>query len=172
MWRYGVTTMMRKLLVPLALALATGTALSASVSAENPAAESASVARVWQREGDYWRYVAAGDVERYVTLWDERFIGWPCGEPHPLGKASIGNWVRKVRDERIRVDAKITPEGARDFGDVVVVHYSFTRVDTYPDGRVEGRGKVRKITHTWMKVGPDWLIIGGMCGDLSSAKPS
>ena len=70
------------------------------------------------------------------------------------------------------MDANLTREGAQDFGDVVVVHYSFTRVDTYPDGKVEGLGVVRKITHTWMKVGPDWLIIGGMCGDLSSAKPS
>ena len=52
-------------------------------------------------------------------------------------------------------------------GDVVVVHYRFTRVDTYPDGRVEGQGVERKITHTWMKVGDDWLIIGGMCGDLA-----
>ena len=162
--------MIRLLFAVLALALASGPAPSAS--ADTPVAESASVERVWQREADYWRYVAAGDVDSYVALWDDRFIGWPCDQPHPLRKTGIGDWVRKVRDQHIRVDAKLTREGAQDFGDVVVVHYSFTRVDTYPDGKVEGLGVVRKITHTWMKVGPDWLIIGGMCGDLSSAKPS
>ena len=162
--------MIRLLFAVLALALASGPAPSAS--ADTPVAESASVERVWQREADYWRYVAAGDVDSYVALWDDRFIGWPCDQPHPLRKAGIGDWVRKVRDQHIRVDAELTREGAQDFGDVVVVHYSFTRVDTYPDGRVEGRGDVRKITHTWMKVGADWLIIGGMCGNLSSAKPS
>lgn len=162
--------MIRLLFAVLALALASGPAPSAS--ADTPVAESASIAQVWQREADYWQYVAAGDVDRYVALWDDRFIGWPCDQPHPLRKAGIGDWVRKVRDQHIRVDAELTREGAQDFGDVVVVHYSFTRVDTYPDGRVEGRGDVRKITHTWMKVGADWLIIGGMCGNLSSAKPS
>lgn len=164
--------MIRKLLTALALALASGAAVPASAPPSPPAPDSPSVERVWQREADYWRYVAAGDVDSYVALWDDRFIGWPCDQPHPLRKAGIGDWVRKVRDQHIRVDAELTREGAQDFGDVVVVHYSFTRVDTYPDGRVEGRGDVRKITHTWMKVGADWLIIGGMCGDLSSAKPS
>ena len=45
------------------------------------------------------------------------------------------------------------------------------KVDTYPDGHVEGRGKHRKITHTWMKVGDAWQIIGGMCGEIA-AKPA
>lgn len=160
--------MFRKLLAALFLTLATGTAVSEPAPDAAPVADSANVAQVWQREADYWRYVAAGDVDSYVALWDDRFIGWPCDQPHPLRKAGISDWVRKIRDEHIKVDANLVHEGAQDFGDVVVVHYSFTRVDTYPDGRVEGRGDVRKITHTWMKVDADWLIIGGMCGDLGS----
>jgi ketosteroid isomerase-like protein len=127
------------------------------------------VAAVWEREDAYWRYVKAGDVEGYVALWHDDFVGWPCGQPHPMRKASIGDWVRKVRDERLKVAAELTREGAQDFGDTVVVHYSFTRVDTWPDGRVEGAGRVDKITHTWKKVGDTWLIIGGMCGNVSAA---
>jgi hypothetical protein len=159
--------MIRAWLAILAAAVPLTATGSAPAADEASPAASERVAQVWQREDDYWRYVAAGDVERYVALWDERFIGWPCGQPHPLRKTNIGDWVRKVRDEHIRVDAHLTHEGAQDFGDVVVVHYRFTRVDTYPDGRVEGQGVERKITHTWMKVGDDWLIVGGMCGDLA-----
>ena len=161
--------MIRAWLAILAAAVPLTATGSAPAADEASPAASERVAQVWQREAEYWRYVAAGDVERYVTLWDERFIGWPCGQPHPLRKANIGDWVRKVRDEHIRVDAHLTPEGAQDFDDVVVVHYRFTRVDTYPDGRVEGQRVERKITHTWMKVGDDWLIIGGMCGGLADA---
>lgn len=126
------------------------------------------IAEVWAREDEYWRYVKAGDVENYVSLWDENFIGWPCGQEHPVGKASIGTWVRKVRDEGIDVDYQLTREGAGDFGDSVVVHYSFTLVDTYPDGRVEGLGRRNKITHTWTRAGDTWQIIGGMCGELTA----
>lgn len=74
--------------------------------------------------------------------------------------------MRDVRDKTIKVESTLTREGAEDFGDIVVVHYSFTRVDTHPDGRVEGRGNVDKITHTWMRAGQTWQIIAGMCGAL------
>lgn len=130
-----------------------------------------SVEQVWQRENAYWRYVKAGDAEAYEALWHDKFIGWPCGQEHPLRKASIGNWVREVRDKHLRVAVDLTREGAEEFGDVVVVHYQFTRVDTHPDGTVEGQGKLSKITHTWKRQGSTWVIIGGMCGSLpDSAK--
>jgi ketosteroid isomerase-like protein len=133
--------------------------------------ENQSLSEVWLREADYWRFVRAGDVDSYVSLWHEGFIGWPCGQDHPRRKDAIGDWVREVRDKHITVTADFTREGAEVFGNVVVVHYRFTKVDKYPDGRVEGLGKQSKITHTWMKVGSTWQIIGGMCGTLpDSAK--
>jgi hypothetical protein len=135
------------------------------------AAQSKGVAEVWALEDDYWRYVKAGDVENYKTLWHEKFIGWPCDQPHPARKAAIGDWVQKIRDEKIKVTAELTREGAEDFGNIVIVHYAVHRVDTYPDGK-EKRGPFSsptgwsKITHTWLKVGDTWQIIGGMCGPL------
>lgn len=163
--------MISRVLVFLFLGLAASGSQSATDSTASPAPESNSVAQVWDREADYWRFVKEGDVENYVSLWHDSFIGWPCGQEHPKRKASIGDWVREVRDKQIKVDSNLTREGAEDFGNVVVVHYRFTRVDTYPDGKVEGKGKESKITHTWMKVGDEWLIIGGMCGSLpDSAK--
>jgi hypothetical protein len=130
-------------------------------------AQSQSVSEVWALEDDYWRFVKAGDVESYRTLWHEKFIGWPCDRDKPLRKSSIGDWVREIRDKKIKVTSVLTREGAEDFGAIVVVHYRFTRVDTYPEGRVEGRGRESKITHTWMRVGNTWQIVGGMCGGLA-----
>ena len=132
-------------------------------------AQSRSVSEVWALEDDYWRFVKAGDVESYVKLWHEKFIGWPCDQASPKRKSSIGDWVREVRDKKIKVTSALTREGAEDFGDIVVVHYRFTKVDEYPDGRVEGRGRESKITHTWMRAGSTWQIIGGMCGGLAPA---
>lgn len=133
------------------------------------ATDSKKVSEVWALEDEYWRCVKAGDVERYVKLWHDSFIGWPCGKDHPARKSGVGDWVREVRDKKIKVEVSLTREGAEDFGTEVVVHYRFTRVDTYPDGHVEGRGDQSKITHTWMRVGNRWLIIGGMCGSLADS---
>lgn len=161
--------MNRSVVLALLVFLSAG-AHMASGQVASSQTDSKNIAQVWQREAEYWRCVKAGDVDAYVSLWHDKFIGWPCGDEHPVRKTSIGDWVREVRDKHITVSADVTREGAEDFGNVVVVHYRFTRVDTYPDGRVEGKGKESKITHTWMKVGHNWLIIGGMCGTLADVE--
>lgn len=136
-------------------------------------AQSKNVSEVWAREDDYWRFVKAGDVKSYRSLWHEKFVGWPCDQPHPMRKASIGEWVQKIRDQKIKVAADIVHEGAEDFGSIVIVHYKVNRTDTYPDGtpvtQSFGASDKSKITHTWTKVGHQWQIIGGMCGSLGSA---
>lgn len=53
---------------------------------------------VWQLEKDYWRFVSAGDVDSYVKLWHDDFVGWPCFEMNPARKGDIGKWVRDIRD--------------------------------------------------------------------------
>src|SRR4051794_40959182 len=92
----------------------------------SPSAPSDSIAQVWGREADYWRFVKAGDVNSYVSLWHDKFIGWPCGQEHPKRKESIGEWVQEVRDKHISVTSDLTREGAEAFGSIVVVHYRFS----------------------------------------------
>lgn len=127
---------------------------------------SANVNEVWSREDEYGRYSEAGDLDAYRSLFHEKFIGWPCDQAHPKRKAGVGRWVREVRDQHIKVTSDLTREGAEDFANIVVVHYRVTEVDTYPDGHTEGEGKEFKITHTWMRTGDTWQIIGGMCASL------
>ena len=84
-----------RILVLGALALAgLGPAIPASAEGENLSA-------VWSLEDDYWRFVKAGDVEKYLTLWHKDFAGWPCHEDHPAGKSTIGSWVQEIRDKRV-----------------------------------------------------------------------
>jgi hypothetical protein len=129
-------------------------------------AEDPSVSAVWSLEDDYWRFVKAGDLESYLTLWHEEFVGWPCHTDHPVGKSEVGGWVKDIRDKKVRFTADLTREAGQAFGSIVVVHYLSTMVSTYPDGRVEGQGQEAKFTHTWLKVGNSWQIIGGMCARL------
>jgi hypothetical protein len=129
-----------------------------------PADTSASVAAVWALEDAYWRYVQAGDVASYRTLWHDRFVGWPCVTPHTATKDSIGGWVRRIRDEHIQLTFDLKREGVADLGSTIVVYYSTPMIRTYPDGRIEGRDTTWKFTHTWQRDRGRWQIIGGMCG--------
>jgi hypothetical protein len=122
------------------------------------------VDEVWAREAQYWQFVKAGDVENYLTLWHKDFRGWPCADEHPATKANISDWVRDIRDKKIRFTSNPVREGATSVGGVVVVYYRTPMKYEYPDGHTESVGKPVKITHTWMKVNGTWQIIGGMCG--------
>lgn len=120
---------------------------------------------VWQMEETYWRLVASGNVEDYVALWHDDFVGWPCFSWTPTGKENIGSWVEEIRDNNWTLTYELKPEAVQLFGDVAVVHYAAEYIFGYGDGTSKGKGDWRKFTHTWMKVADDWQIIGGMCAD-------
>lgn len=141
---------------------------AATMGTEVNERSSPAVEAVWQMEDAYWRYVEAGDVDRYLTLWHEDFIGWPCAmnAMHPLGKESIGAWVEEIRDQKVKFAYRIQREAGQDFGAVVAVHYSTPMTYVYPDGRVTGEDQLYKFTHTWLWNGTGWQIISGMCAPL------
>jgi len=139
------------------------------------AAQSSHVKQVWAIEDNYWKYVQRGDVENYQRLWNNNFSGWPCTDPlhpgtaalTPVGKDLIWKWVEQIRNQKVQFSYDLHEKSARDFGTVVVVYYTTPMVYKYPDGHVAGNGQVYKFTHTWMRVGTTWQIIGGMCGSLN-----
>jgi ketosteroid isomerase-like protein len=118
---------------------------------------------VWKLEEDYWRYVQAGDVEPYLTLWHEDFVGWPCHSKAPSDKSGIGSWVKDIRDNHWKFDYTLRPLEFRSFDNVVVVHYAAEYVYDYGDGTKSGSGIWRKFVHVWKKAGDRWQIITGMC---------
>ncbi|GAC1417882.1 MAG: hypothetical protein NVSMB53_16900 [Gemmatimonadaceae bacterium] len=137
---------------------------SRQASPKSPTPSQADFDEVWAREEEYWRYVKAGDVANYLTLWNDNFRGWPCSTEHTSTKATIGDWVRRIRDDKIRFSYALVREGATSTGGAVIVYYGTPLIYEYSDGRIEGAGKTRRFTHTWMKTNGAWQIVGGMCG--------
>jgi len=126
---------------------------------------------VWQLEEYYWRYVKTGDVDAYIELWHDDFVGWPCFEWEPARKGDIGKWVRDIRDNGWKLTYRLKPLDMQEFGgDTVVVHYAAEYVYDYGDGTKSGVDLWRKFTHTWKKTGDRWLIIGGMCAAQEPVK--
>ena len=89
--------------------------------------------------------------------------GWPCFEWSPKGKDGVGKWVKDIHDNQLKLSYELKPLAAQSFGEVVVVHYAAVYAYEYGDGTTSGSGIWRKFTHTWMKTGEAWQIIGGMC---------
>ena len=126
---------------------------------------------VWQLEEDYWRYVKERDMDRYLALWHERFVGWPSVETNPQGKDNITDWIGPLFADPDRVvDFELKREAVRSFGDVVVTHfvawYVFREAKT---GRLLERRPLR-LTHTWQRSGDSWQIITGMSAPHTSVE--
>jgi hypothetical protein len=128
--------------------------------------ETADEEAVWNLEEAYWVYVKNNDVDGYLTLWDERFVGWPGFSKAPMGKVKIHEWILPLHENPAETyDYELTREAVRSFGDVVVAHYLvrdyFRSANT---GEVVRQLDEYRITHTWQRRGETWQIITGMSG--------
>jgi ketosteroid isomerase-like protein len=121
---------------------------------------------VWALEEAYFSFVQAGDVENYLNLWHDDFVGWQCRDAEPGGKDAIDDWVQAIADQDIRVEYELDRKSVRSFGNLVVTHYGVSVDYYYPDGSSEAILDGDKIMHTWQRSGDSWKIVTGMCAAI------
>jgi hypothetical protein len=116
---------------------------------------------VWKLESDYWKYVKAGDLDLYRNLWHENFIGWPSVSAQPAKKDHITDWITAHTNKGEQLRWYHLEQGAsQETENIIVVHYWITMF--WVDKKDSGEPSTTRITHTWIKTGNTWQIIGGM----------
>lgn len=128
---------------------------------------SAAQNEVWQMEELYWSDLESANLEAYVGLWHKGFLGWPRDRDLPVGKAGIEQSTRKKFAEGRVVHHEILSKGVTVLGNVGVTQYGVRVL------RVEASGDsvtyVSRVTHTWLRIGKTWQIIGGMSAPIESS---
>ena len=155
----------------LCLVLATVGLLGRVVAAQQPSVSQADLARqqltpqqkeVWDREKAYFGYLQTKDLDGFMSLWHERFVGWPDYSEHPVRKPETrASVAEEFHNNPNRQPGIPTPEEVETFGDVAITHY------VWPASSELAKQKFR-VTHTWIKDRTEWRIIGGMSCDVSS----
>jgi hypothetical protein len=115
-------------------------------------------AEVWNEEQNFFRYLQAKDLQKYMSLWDERFVGWPDYHAYPVHKHDIAADVAeefRSSQSTLPPGTLPTPEAINVFGNVAVTYY------VWPDP-AKSSPFVYRITHTWLKGPNGWRIIGGL----------
>ena len=135
--------------------------ISAPVALPVPAPTAEAEKTIWDLEHSYWRYVEANDLTSYRSLWHNDFLGWPSVSPVPLHKDHITDWITsQTSGGRSFKLVSFKSAAIQSTSTTVVACYwvSYKWIDK------SGRGDERKVrvTHTWIKNGNDWQIIGGM----------
>jgi len=124
---------------------------------------------VWQLEEQRLDYVKARDIENFRAMYHPDFTGWPNRLSTPIRQSEIGKRILEAAAEgRKPPFVKIRRESIQNFGNVVVVHFAQERIWIDENGKSQGVGDWIKVTHTWMRVGDSWKIVGGMSAFLES----
>lgn len=115
---------------------------------------------VWKGEDAYCRYRMMRDLDAFMSLWDDAFVGWPSSSPQPTGKAGIREAaVRRIATEN-RYECELTPLAINVFGDTANTYYLLHSKVQTKDGRLNR--ETARIAHTWRRADGQWKIIGGM----------
>lgn len=127
---------------------------------------SATQKQVWEREKTYWELTAAGDVERFVALWDDRFVGWPDAEETPVTRSElrpvVADWFEDVRSNELSY--ALDPLAVAASGNVAIAYY---RARTEYRGKNAEQTTEYRMTHVWRKTEDEWKIVGGTSAPIT-----
>jgi|SRR6516162_2481031 hypothetical protein len=124
--------------------------------------------QVWQLEKAYWEYVKASDLEKNRALWHENFLGWPFISSAPVRKDHITDWITANTSKGIKLHwYSIEQLAIQVTGDAAIDYYRINATWANSEG-VEVRADKLRITHTWIRTGGTWQIIGGMSSPVNA----
>ena len=140
-------------------------ALAAAAFGQNLAKDET---QVWQLEKAYWEYVKANDLDKYRALWHENFLGWPFISSVPVHKDHITDWITANTSKGIKLQSySIEQLAVQVTGDVAVDYYRINARWANGEG-AEVRTDRLRITHTWIRAGGTWQILGGMSSPVNA----
>jgi hypothetical protein len=142
--------------------------LCGPIASTNSAPTSNAEKTIWELEHSYWRYVEANNLQAYRNLWHADFLGWPSVSPTPVHKDHITDWITSQTSAGLALKlVNFKPAAIQMSGETATACYWTTF--KWADKAGAGAERTIRITHTWIKNGKDWQIIGGMSMPETSA---
>ena len=124
--------------------------------------------QVWQLEKAHWDCVKANDLEKYRALWHENSIAWPFVSSAPVRKDHITDWITANTSKGIKLESdSIEQLAIQVTGNIAINYYRIKITWTNAEG-AEIRTDALRITHTWLRTGGRWQIIGGMSSPVNA----
>ena len=124
--------------------------------------------QVWNLEKAYWEYVKANDVEKYRALWRDDFVAWPPSSSAPVRKDHLTDWLTENISKGIKLQSfAIEQLAIQIVRDTAIVHYRIKMVWA-GTGPTESNTEILRATHTWLRTGNTFQIIGGMAAPVNA----
>lgn len=146
--------------VLLSLAVLGPLMLPAAESSESNEAEQ----EIWALEEAYMSAFENARHDEIVALLHRDFLGWPGESEMPTDKNQAARHLKDIFPESLELSFELHRSAIRVTGDVAITHY-FVRIGA-KDEVDAAKVQTVRITHTWIREGADWRILGGMSGTV------
>jgi hypothetical protein len=119
--------------------------------------------KIWALEEAYFSNLYKANYERVIALVHDQFLGWPGGLPQPIGREESSRFMKQLIPKPTACIIRIERAGIRVLGAVALTQYTLyvNCSDTVGVTKIQSS----RITHTWVKEGGRWKLLGGMSYD-------
>jgi hypothetical protein len=118
---------------------------------------------IWVLEKAYFASLYKADYEGALAIVHSQFLGWPAAVAQPIDKEESAHFMKQIVPKPTSCTFKIERGGIRLIGEVALTQYVIHV--SYSDIAGEAKTQSSRITHTWVKEGPCWKLLGGMSFD-------
>ncbi len=118
---------------------------------------------IWALEEVYFAHLYKADYEGVLAIVHSQFLGWPGSLLKPIDKEESARFMKQLVPGPTSCTFRIERAGIRLIGEAALTQYIIHVNCSDTAGAAEI--KPSRITHTWVKEGGHWKLLGGMSGD-------
>lgn len=118
---------------------------------------------IWALEEAYFTHLYQANYEGVLALVHNEFLGWPGSVPQPMDKEGSAHFMKQFISKPSSCTLRIERAGIRFLNDVILTQY-ILHVHC-PAASGVAKTQSSRITHTWVKEGIHWKLLGGMSYD-------
>jgi ketosteroid isomerase-like protein len=124
---------------------------------------------VWKNVEAYWAAETSGNLEEFINYMHPDYSGWYSDSPAPAGRDVARKFLTFEHKHRKTHVYHVHPLAIKVHGNVAIVHYVFTTISQWGDGKPSDRSG--RWTDILMKQGDRWVLIGDH-GGTDPKKPN
>jgi Calcium/calmodulin dependent protein kinase II association domain len=118
---------------------------------------------IWALEETYFANLYKADYEGVLALVHSQFLGWPGNVAQPIDRAGSSRFMKQLITKPTSCVFAIERGGIRVLGEVALTQYTISV--NCGDIAAGAKTQTSRITHTWVREGGRWKLLGGMSYD-------
>jgi len=123
---------------------------------------------IWALEEAYFANLYKANYEKVLAIVHNQFLGWPDALSQPIDREESARFMKQLISKPTLCTFRIERAGIRLLGEIALTQY-IIHVSCGETSGVKITQKSR-ITHTWVKDGDHWKLLGGMSYDEKAVK--